>query len=106
MINEEINLKIAIIAGWTEISEWNPSPKDDKPVKVYQGTNEAHPELGKFIPNYVKSLDAIVKVFDYFKFDWNVGADGRPFAAACKDVMILERYYTLPSGMLQLYVGV
>jgi hypothetical protein len=37
---------------------------------------------------------------------WNVGADGRPFAAACKDVMILERYYTLPSGMLQLYVGV
>jgi hypothetical protein len=37
---------------------------------------------------------------------WNVGADGRPFAAACKDVMILERYYTLPSGMLQLSAGV
>jgi hypothetical protein len=37
---------------------------------------------------------------------WNVGADGRPFAAACKDVMILERYYTLPSGILQLSAGV
>ena len=59
MTNQEINLAVAAIAGWTEIENWNTSATN----KTYIGTNAAHPELGKFIPNYVESLDAIVKVF-------------------------------------------
>jgi hypothetical protein len=57
---EEINLKVAAIAGWTEIELWNPSATN----KTYIGTNAAHPELGKFPPKYTESLDAIWKVFE------------------------------------------
>jgi hypothetical protein len=63
MTNEEINLAVATIAGWTSITEWNPSPKDDKPVKTWQVTNLAHPELGGFIPDYANDLNAITLVF-------------------------------------------
>lgn len=68
---EHINFSVAVIHGWTDFEEWNPSPKDDKPVRVYQGTNEAHPELGKFIPNYVESLDAIIKLFRVFEIPFD-----------------------------------
>ena len=67
MTNEEINLAVAAIAGWTEIELWNthrPEDTSPNPLRVYQGTNADHPELGKFIPNYVGSLDAIWKVFE------------------------------------------
>jgi hypothetical protein len=47
MTNEEINLAVAAIAGCTDIE----------------------------IPNYVESLDAIVKVFDCLDLDWNIGKD-------------------------------
>jgi hypothetical protein len=63
MTNEEINRAVAAIAGWTEIENWNTSATK----KTYIGTNATHPELRKFIPNYVESLDAIVKVFESFK---------------------------------------
>jgi hypothetical protein len=57
---ESVFLAVAAIAGWTEIEVWNPNA-----LKVtYQGVNEAHPELGKFIPKYTESLDAIWKVFE------------------------------------------
>lgn len=59
---ESINLAVAAIAGWTEIELWNtykPEDKSPNPLRVYQGTNAAHPELGIFIPKYTESLDAI-----------------------------------------------
>jgi hypothetical protein len=75
MTNEEINLAIAAIHGYTQIDVWNQFA-----LKVtYQGTNEAHPELGKFVPKYVESLDAIANVFralqlDY-KLQWSSGVN-------------------------------
>ena len=65
----ELNLKVAAIAGWTDIEVWNP-----KAIKIsYVGTNLAHPELGVHIPNYVESIDAIVAVFNFLGLDWNIG---------------------------------
>ena len=62
----ELNLKVAAIAGWTDIEVWNP-----KAIKIsYVGTNLAHPELGVHIPNYVESIDAIAKVFILLHIDW------------------------------------
>ena len=66
LTTEQINLAIAKIAGWTNIHEWNPNPKEEKPVKTWQGTNEAHPELGTFIPKYTEDLGAIISVFLQF----------------------------------------
>jgi hypothetical protein len=82
MTNEEINLAVAAIAGWTEIQIWNASAIK----KTYIGINVTNPELGKFIPNYAESLDAIVKVFGWFSFDWNVGADGFAYVEGCESL--------------------
>lgn len=80
--NEEINLKVAAIAGWTEIELWNPSASN----KTYIGTNAAHPELGKFLPKYTESLDAIWKVFECLGIkDFQV--------AECSGVYGLEKSY-------------
>jgi hypothetical protein len=67
----ELNLKVAKIAGWTNIEIWNPHAIK----KSYVGTNLAHPELGIHIPKYVESIDAIVAVFDFLGLDWNIGKD-------------------------------
>jgi hypothetical protein len=72
MTNEEINLAVASIAGWTDIENWNTSATK----KTYIGTNSAHPELGKFIPKYTESLDAIVKVFSDLGIDWELTSLG------------------------------
>jgi len=73
---EEINLKVAAIDGWTEIELWNPSATN----KTYIGTNAAHPELGKFLPKYTESLDAIAWVFKqleiHYKLQWIIGLKG------------------------------
>ena len=68
----ELNLKVAAIAGWENIQEWNPS---HKPRKVFQGTNKKHPELGIFVPDYTSDLNAITKAFDLLGLDWNIGKD-------------------------------
>lgn len=60
---EQLNLKVAAIAGWENIQEWNPS---HKPKKVFQGTNKKHPELGIFVPDYTRDLNAIFAVFMQF----------------------------------------
>ena len=60
----ELNLKVAAIAGWENIEEWNPS---NKPKKVFQGTNKKHPEIGIFVPDYVRDLNAIAAVFKWLK---------------------------------------
>lgn len=75
----ELNLKVAAIAGWTDIEVWNP-----KAIKIsYVGTNLAHPELGVHIPNYVESIDAIAKVFILLHIDWSskVAWNGRAYAS-------------------------
>ena len=68
LTNEEINLKVAAIAGWTEIELWNPSATN----KTYIGTNATHPELGKFIPNYVEGLDAIIALLDQLDLNYEI----------------------------------
>jgi len=68
----ELNLKVAAIAGWKNIQEWNPNPKTEKPKKVFQGTNEKHPELGIFVPDYTSDLNAIVKVFEYLDIEFEL----------------------------------
>ncbi len=80
MTNEliELNLKVAAIAGWTNIEIWNP-----KAIKIsYVGTNLAHPELGVHIPSYVESVDAIAKVFIFLHLNWESSTswDGRSTA--------------------------
>ena len=74
LLLSDLNLKVAVIAGWTDIKEW-----DGKAVKkTFVGTNKSHPELGIFVPNYIESLDAITKVFLCLKLNWgsSVGWDG------------------------------
>ena len=75
----DLNLKVAAIAGWTEIKEW-----ERKAVKkAFVGTNKSHPELGIFVPNYIESLDAIAKVFLHLELHWKLVAawDGRAYAS-------------------------
>lgn len=79
MTNEEINLAVAAIAGWTEIELWNthrPEDTSPNPLRVYQGTNATHPDLGIFIPKYTESLDAIVAVFRHLKLPWALSSFG------------------------------
>ena len=70
---EQLNLDVAAIAGWTNIEVWQPDR--NLPIRTFQGENKAHPKLGKFVPKYVESIDAIVAVFDAFDLDWNIGKD-------------------------------
>ena len=80
LILSDLNLKVAAIAGWTDIKEW-----DRKALKkAFVGTNKSHPELGIFVPNYVESLDAIAKIFLHFELQWNLFAawDGRTYASS------------------------
>jgi hypothetical protein len=60
---EQLNLKVAAIAGWTDIEEWNPNPKCPKVKKVFQGINKNRRELGIFVPDYVNDLNAIYRLF-------------------------------------------
>lgn len=66
--NELITLQIAAIAGWTNITVWNP-----RVTRItYTGTNEKHPELGILVPNYAESLDAITAVFRDLNINYQV----------------------------------
>ena len=69
LTNEEINLAVAAIAGWTEIEPWYSSGSFPD---ILKGTNAAHPELGIFIPKYTESLDAISSVFKYLDLLWSL----------------------------------
>ena len=62
---DELNLQVAAIAGWTDIAVWE--PERNLPIKTYQGTNNAHPEFGKFVPKYVEDLNAIVLLLESLK---------------------------------------
>ena len=53
---EELNLKVAAIAGWINIAPWRDRSK------TLVGTNMMRPELGKFVPVYTKDLGAIFDV--------------------------------------------
>ena len=82
-----LNLQVAAIAGWTDIEEWHPNPKEEKAAKVYQGTNLSHPEWGKFVPKYVESIDAITKVFDLLGFEWSVTSDCYAFVTSQNELI-------------------
>lgn len=86
---EQLNLKVAAIAGWTDIEVWQQNR--NLPIKTFQGENKAHPELGKFVPNYVGSIDAIANVFDRLKLGWTLSSLGY---ASCG---ILGVYANLPA---------
>lgn len=80
MSNQEINLAVATIAGWTDIKVYQPDR--NLTIKTYQGTNQVHPELGCFVPNYCESIDAIALVFIHLQLDYQVTVfeDGRTYA--------------------------
>lgn len=82
----ELLERVAEIAGWTGVQEWQPDPKNPRPRKTYEGTNLAHPELGGFVPNYVEDLNAIANVFLLLKLQWDlvVAWDGRAYASSNK----------------------
>lgn len=69
---QEVNLAVAAIAGWEDIELWNKDPKSTIVKKTFVGTNEAHRELGKFIPEYVTDLSAIVSVFRQLRLLWSL----------------------------------
>lgn len=56
---EQLNLKVAAIAGWESVEIWNLNVAK----KTFTGTNKKHPELGNFVPDYTSDLNAIAKVF-------------------------------------------
>ena len=56
---EQLNLKVAAIAGWESVEIWNLNVAK----KTFTGANKKHPELGNFIPDYTSDLNAIVAVF-------------------------------------------
>lgn len=56
---EQLNLKVAAIAGWESVEIWNLNIAK----KTFTGTNKKHPELGNFVPDYTSDLNAITKVF-------------------------------------------
>jgi hypothetical protein len=65
---EQLNLKVAAIAGWENIEEWSPNPKTRKPKRTFTGTNKKHPELGIFVPDYTGDLNAIADLVNRFCF--------------------------------------
>ena len=93
MTNEEINLAVAAIAGWTNIELWNPSLA----TKTYIGTNALHPELGKFIPKYTESLDAIVKVFQDIGITFTLVHDAEDKSYFAVSVLISGGYCDTPA---------
>lgn len=74
---EQLNLKVAAIAGWTDIEVWQPDL--NLPIKTFQGENKAHPELGKFVPKYVENIDAIAPVIGRLGYEWSITSDGDAF---------------------------
>ena len=56
---EQLNLKVAAIAGWENVDLWNLK----LPKKVFVGDNKNRSELGIFVPDYTSSLDAIYGLF-------------------------------------------
>lgn len=92
---EQLNLKVAAIAGWENIKEWNPS---HKPKKVFQGTNKKHPELGIFVPDYTRDLDAIAPLVAHLVASSEISLAH----ALCK--LLLELAPNLPKFELEVQV--
>ena len=84
---EQLNLKVAAIAGWTDIEVWQPDR--NLKIKTFQGENKTHPELGKFVPKYVESIDAIAPVIAYFGYEWSIASDGDAFIT-CGQELVAE----------------
>jgi hypothetical protein len=66
---EQLNLKVAAIAGWTDI--WKPQSSR----RLFVGKNKKQLGLGNIIPEYTRDLNAIVAAFDALGLDWNIGRD-------------------------------
>jgi hypothetical protein len=73
---EQLNLKVAAIAGWENIDIWCIR----KAKKTFIGDNKKHPELGKFVPDYTSDLNAIAKIFGDLNRGWTLSSLGY---AAC-----------------------
>lgn len=56
---DQLNLKVAAIAGWENVEPWNLK----LPKRVYVGTNKKHPDLGIFVPDYTSNLNVIYGLF-------------------------------------------
>lgn len=64
---EQLNLKVAAIAGWEKIEIWNPHVAK----RTFTGWNEKNPSLGVFVPDYTSDLNAIVTVFYAFEIPFD-----------------------------------
>ena len=66
---EQLNLKVAAIAGWTDIKVWdNSRSQERKPKKrLFVGNNDRK-ELGIFVPDYASDLNAIADLVNRFCF--------------------------------------
>lgn len=92
---EQLNLKVAAIAGWEKIEVWNPHVAK----KTFTGWNEKNPKLGIFVPDYTSDLNAIVSVFDAFDLDWNIGKDCNAYNCHGQGdgIGIIEEYAETPA---------
>lgn len=107
---EQLNLKVAAIAGWENVEIWN--PKIAK--KTFNGTNKKRPELGKFLPDYTSDLNAIVALFNAKKLGWTLSSLGyascgimgayaeTPAIALCK--LLIELAPSLPKSEPEIQV--
>lgn len=66
----ELNLKVAAIAGWTDITVWQ--PERNLAIKTYEGVNKASPEIGSFVPNYAEDLNAIFALFKLLSIEFHL----------------------------------
>ena len=77
---EQLNLKVAAIAGWTDIKVWdNSRSQERKPKKRLFVGNHDRKELGIFIPDYANDLNAISPVITHFGYGWSITSDGDAF---------------------------
>ena len=88
MTHDEINRAIATLSGWENIEIWRESSK------VLVGTNTSRPELGKFVPVYVKDLDAIFDV---------LARHTKPLGASFGVQSVSQEYFTSPMRLYLAY---
>ena len=78
MTNEDVNLAITKIAGWTDIKPWRNGSQ------LLVGTNLSTNQANKYVPIYIDDLSAISKLFLRFNLKWQltVNDNGRSYASS------------------------
>ena len=71
---EQLNHEVAAIAGWAGIKHLDTSRNQEiqPKKKLFVGNNKVHPDLGKLVPNYVGSIDAIAYALFELRILWRI----------------------------------